>query len=415
MSEYAQAASTCRPTGIAVREADSSAGAVYWLALGTFAVGTEGFMIAGLLPDIASSLSIHQSTAGYLVTIFSLAYAISSPVLTALLAGVGRRRLMIGSLGAFALANVLAASAHSFWTLAGARVLLACSAGLFVPGANALAGTLVAAERRGKALAVINGGITLAIALGVPAGALIGHHLGWRSTFLGVALLSAGVTAILQRRLPSGIGARLRTPTLVERIAVARRATILGMLLTTTLWGLGAYTMYTYLSPFLARAAQLSAAGTGGGLFVLGVAALGGVSLRGWGNDRFGSGRIIPRSLLALALAFVALSTVAHALPARLAVWPILTLLVVWGLSGWSFYPAQQARLIEAAGVSGAPIALSLNASFMYLGFSLGAAAGALTLSHDGAANLGYVAALFVLGALALYGSTVRRGPSAVR
>lgn len=414
MSEYADTTFTCEPPS-AVRAADRNAGAVYWLALGTFAVGTEGFMIAGLLPDIASSLSVSQSTAGYLVTIFSLAYAISSPVLTALLAGVSRRRLMIGSLGAFALANLVAASAHGFWSLAAARVLLAFSAGLYVPGANALASALVAPERRGKALAVVNGGITLAIALGVPIGAIVGNHLGWRSTFAGVALLAAIVTAILQLRLPAGIGAGLHTPTLKERIAVARRPAVLWMLVTTTLWALGAYTMYTYLSPFIAYATHLPAAGISAGLFVLGLAAVGGVSLGGWGNDRFGARKVIPRSLLVLALAFVVLSTFAHLLPPRLAVLPVFAAIVAWGLSGWSFYPAQQARMIGAAGMSGAPIALSLNASFMYLGFSLGAATGSLTLSFSGAANLGYAAALFELAALALFLPTVRRVSSIAR
>ena len=414
MSEYVDTTITCNPPR-AVREVDRNARAVYWLALGTFAVGTEGFMIAGLLPDIASSLSVSQSTAGYLVTIFSLAYAISSPVLTALLAGINRRRLMIGSLGAFALANLVAASTHSFWSLAAARVLLAFSAGLYVPGANALAGTLVAPERRGKALAVINGGITLAIALGVPAGALIGNHLGWRSTFVGVALLSVIVTVILQLRLPAGIGAGLHTPTLKERIAVARRPAILWMLVTTTLWGLGAYTMYTYLSPFISHATHLPTAGVSAGLFILGVAAIGGVSLGGWGNDRFGANQVIPQALLVLALAFVALSTFAHVMSPQLAVPPIFAVLVVWALSGWSFYPAQQVRMIEAAGMSGAPIALSLHASFMYIGFSLGAAAGSLTLSLTGAANLGFVAALFVFGALVLFLSTARRSQLATR
>ena len=414
MSEYADTTFTCKPLG-AARETDRNAGAVYWLALGTFAVGTEGFMIAGLLPDIASSLSVSTAMAGYLVTIFSLAYAISSPVLTALLAGVNRRRLMIGSLGAFALANLVAAGAHGFWPLAAARVLLAFSAGLYVPGANALAGTLVAPERRGKALAVVNGGITLAIALGVPAGALIGNHLGWRATFVGVALLSALVAAILQLRLPAGIGAGLRTPTLRERIAVARQPAILWMLVTTTLWGLGAYTMYTYLSPFISQVAHLPTAGISAGLFTLGVAAIGGVSLGGWGNDRFGAHKVIPQALLVLALAFIALSTFAHLLPPRLAVLPVFAAMVVWGLSGWSFYPAQQARMIETAGLAGAPITLSLNASFMYIGFSLGAAAGSLTLSSTSAANLGYVAALFELGALALFLLTARRSQRAAR
>src|SRR5580704_18252138 len=87
----------------------------------------------------------------------------------------------------------------------GARVLLAISAGLYVPNANALAGTLVHPSRRGRALAIVNGGITVAVALGVPAGAFVGAHLGWRSTFVGVAALSVAALVVLAARLPRRI------------------------------------------------------------------------------------------------------------------------------------------------------------------------------------------------------------------
>ena len=160
--------------------------ALYWLALGTFAIGSEGFMIAALLTMIASDLRVSVARAGLLVSIFALAYALSSPLLTALTGRVDRRRLLIVSMSSFALLNVVAAMSHSFLALAGARVLLACAAGIYTPNANALAGALVPAERRGRAIAIVNGGLTAAIALGVPLGALVGERFGWRMTFIGV-------------------------------------------------------------------------------------------------------------------------------------------------------------------------------------------------------------------------------------
>ena len=126
---------------------------LYWLALGTFAVGTEGFMIAPLLPNIASDLSVSVTSAGQLVTVFALAYAGSSPLLTTLTAGARRRGLLIFCMAAFGAANLLAWSAQNYWELLGARILLAFAAGLYVPNANALAGALVPAEQRGRALA----------------------------------------------------------------------------------------------------------------------------------------------------------------------------------------------------------------------------------------------------------------------
>ena len=127
-----------------------------WLALGTFATGTESFMIAALLPGLARDLSVTLTAAGQLVTVFALTYAVSSPVLSALTAGVGRRNLLLMSMTAFALANFFASTATDFWQLLAARILLAGAAGLYVPSASALAGAIVAPERRGTALAIVN-------------------------------------------------------------------------------------------------------------------------------------------------------------------------------------------------------------------------------------------------------------------
>src|ERR1700686_3724989 len=107
---------------------------LYWLALGTFAVGTESFMVAGLLPNIATDLHTSIVVTGQLVTVFALAYALSSPILTALTGAFHRHTLMILSLSAFALANVVAWAAQNYWELMAARVLLAATAGLYVPG-----------------------------------------------------------------------------------------------------------------------------------------------------------------------------------------------------------------------------------------------------------------------------------------
>ena len=150
-----------------------------WIVLGTFATGTESFMIAALLPGLARDLSITLTAAGQLVTVFGLTYAVSSPALSALTAGVGRRNLLLISMTAFALANFFAGTATDFWQLLAARILLAGAAGLHVPSASALAGAIVAPERRGTALAIVNGGTSIAVALGVPLGAMVGRSLGW--------------------------------------------------------------------------------------------------------------------------------------------------------------------------------------------------------------------------------------------
>jgi predicted MFS family arabinose efflux permease len=388
-------------------------GPLYWLAAGTFAVGTESFMIAGLLPGMAADLGVSVAAAGQLVTVFALAYALSSPVLTALTGRLNRRTLLIVSMTAFALANGVAWAAQGYWSLMAARVLLALAAGLYVPGANALASAVVAPERRGTAIAIVNGGLSLAIAFGVPLGALIGDGLGWRATFGGVAALSLLALAGLVFGLPRGIGAGLPTATLAERLRAAAQPAILLTLLVTTLWAMASYATYTYLAELVGDATTLHGARIGIVLFLWGVAAAVGLAIGGRAVDRRGPRAVIIPALATSATAFLVMSLSAHLLSPGWAIVPLLAAVAAWGMAHWAFYPAQQTTLVGIAGLKAAPVVLSLNASFMYLGFSLGAGLGSLTLAWRGSADLGLVSAAAAVAALALTLRNARRGGAA--
>ena len=375
-------------------------GSLFTLALGTFAVGTEGFMIAAILPAVAHSLRTSIPAAGQLVTIFALTYALSSPLLTSLTAAWPRRRLLMGSLGVFTLANLFAAGAPSYGWLAAARVLLALAAGLYVPNANALASVLAPAAYRGRALAIVNGGITVAVALGVPAGAFVGAHFGWRATFIGVAALSTIALSVLALKLPREI--TVSAPAgLRERLSIVAMRGVFSTLATTTLWATGAYVVYTYVSPFLVSAAGLTPEQVGLVLTLLGVCAIGGVTLGGYANDRIGTRRVQAVALPVSALTFAGLTAVALAW-APYALLAILPLIALWGLSAWSFFPPQQARLVDVAGLSHTPVVLSLNASFMYFGFSLGAALGSVVITLTSVAWIGAAGASCMLCAMAV-------------
>lgn len=380
----------------------SHTGSLYLLALGTFAVGTEGFMIAGILPKIASDLAVSMTAVGQLVTVFAFAYALSSPILTALSGHLKRSTVLIGAMGFFVAANVFAALAPGYGWLMAARVLLAFAAGLYVPGANALAGALMPPERRGFAIAIINAGLTVAIALGVPLGTVVATMLSWRMTFVGVAALAAVALTGLLIGLPKDIGAHLPVATLHERFNVARQPAVLAALLVTTLWATGAYTMYTYLAVFLRAVTGIYGAQVGYILFTWGLSAGVGVLLGGKLVDRLGARAVVLPCLLLGGLSFVVLSATAHVVPIAYAVVPVVLAVIVWGLTHWGFYPGQQARLMGIAGLHLAPIALSLNASFMYLGFSLGAGVGSLVILYSHVTNLGWGAASFEIAAVTL-------------
>ncbi len=380
-----------------------------WLALGTFATGTESFMIAPLLLGLASDLAVGITVAGLLVTVFALTYAVSSPVLSALTAGIGRRKLLLASMVAFALANFFASTSTDFWQLMTARVLLAGAAGLYVPSASALAGAVVAPERRGTALAIVNGGTSIAVALGVPLGAIVGHLFGWRMTFVGVGIMASIAVVGLFVGIPRGIDSKLSAPSIRERLAVVQQTPILVGLLVTTLWATGAYAVYTYLTPYLTSVTGIAGAHVGVAFFIWGVAAATGLFIGGTLSDRFGARAVMIPAFVLLALAFASLSATGIYLSGKAALAPVLAAIVVWGLAAWGFFPAQQVRLMQVAGIKTAPIALSLNASFMYLGFSLGAMLGSFTLLHASLTDLGWVGAACEILALLIVLRTVPR------
>jgi len=392
------------PTATPVRH-----GPLYYLALGAFAVGTEGFMIAAILPKVAGDLSVSLQVAGQLVTVFTLVYAISSPILTALTGRLDRRVLLLAGMGVFVLGNVAAALASDYGFLLAARVIIALAAGLYTPNANALAGALVPKERRGRALAIVNGGLSVAVALGVPLGAFIGSHLGWRMTFAGVALLAVVAMAGLFIGIPRQAAIGVSTATLQERIVVIRQPAALAALLVTTVWAAGGYTVWTYIAVYLSSVVGVSGDKAGYFLFCWGASAFVGLMIGGFINDKLGARRAIVIALPVMAAALASLSlSGAYLSPAAAAV-PVLVAIALWGLAAWGFFPPQQARLIGIAGLKNAPIILSLNGSFMYLGFSGGAALGSMAITVGGPADLGWIGGLCVVGSFLLFLATDRR------
>lgn len=367
-----------------------------WLTLGAFAIGTEGFMIAGLLPTLAHDLGVGLAAAGHLVSAFSLAYAIGAPIMAVLTATLERRRLLAIAMGGFTFANLLAALAPGYTELLAARLLLALSAASFMPAASGYAAALGGSERRGRALSMVTNGLTLAIIGGVPLGVLVGEGFGWRTTFLVVAGLAAlsllGILAGLPRQ-PAGT-----TASLGERLALAKRRDMLAVLATSVLTVASTFTIYTYLGVFLADLASIGPQGLPLVLLGFGLASAVGARLAGSAADRWGAR---PTVILCGGLALLAylILSLGSALVPTLAKLVLLPAIRLWGLASWGLMTAQQARLVALAPAL-APVSLSLNSSAIYLGSATGAAAGALVVADGAVGLLGWVAAGFGLAAL---------------
>ena len=360
---------------------------VFWLALAAFAIGTEAFVIAGLMPAIAADLQISLAATGQLVTAYALTYAIGSPVLAVAFNNLDRRLVLALALCAFIAGNLLAVAATSFTMLLLSRMLMALGAGLCMPTALAVSVAIASPERRGRAIALVTSGMTVATVLGVPLGTWIGAHFGWRATFVLVAALGAIALAGLLFGLPGGLPRH--TATLIQRIAVARHGAVLHALAVTIFWGLGGFTVLTYLSVPL-QALGFSATEIGLALLVFGSAAAIGNVMGGTLADRIGPAVTATLGLVIMMFALTLESVTLKFGPPQYARPIFLVLIFCWGIGGWTFYPGQVANLVRIE-PQASTIALSLNASAMYFGFAIGGALGGLVLAVLSPSDLGWV------------------------
>ena len=355
------------------------------LALATFAVGTDSYVIAGLLPAIAADLGVSTAAAGQLVTVFALTMAVSAPVVGGLTGGLDRRTTLLIALGVFVVGNAATALATGYGTAMAARVATAAGAGVINSAASSTAAAIVPPERRGRALAFVLGGLTLATALGLPLGTLIGSA-DWRVTLWAVA----GTGLVAAVGVAVGLPAvRLPAASLRDRLRpLVQGGRVPALLAVTTLAFLGAYTLYTYVAPALRDA-------TGGDeslltlvLFVWGAGVLAGNTAAGRLVDRRDPARVLtgPLALAVLALALTPL--------AARALIPALVWAAVWGVAVGFVVVPQQHRLV-ALGPAAAPVLLGLNSSALYAGMALGGGLGGLAQEWFGLspAGLGPVAA----------------------
>ncbi|WP_232665007.1 MFS transporter [Pseudonocardia sp. TRM90224] len=377
------------------------------LALLTFAIGTDDFVIAGVLPALATDLAVTEPAAGQLVTAFSLTYALSAPVMAVVTAGLPRRAVLIGGMAVFTVLNVAAALAPTYPLLMAIRVLAAATAAMMTPAAFATAATLAPPGRTGRSIGVLTVGLTLSLVAGVPAGTWLGGTVGWRSTMVFVAAIAVLVTVGLAVSMP----ALERAPrqTVRARLAPLRQPTVLIGLVAMTVGAAGGLMPFVYIAPI---AAALSGAGPAELAVLIGIAGVAGFAgalLGGRGTDRFGAERLLVGALGGQTAVVAALAVAGWAWSGAVPIVVIGALIGGWGVCGWAFNPPSQARLMAVAGES-ATEAIALNTSAMYLGISVAGAAGGAALAWFGAAGVLTASAVLGLVSLAIFLVSFRVG-----
>ncbi|MFI1370854.1 MFS transporter [Streptomyces longwoodensis] len=224
------------------------------LAVGAFGIGTTEFVMMGLLPDVAADLHVSLPTAGHLVSAYALGVVVGAPLLAAVTARTSRRTVLISLMVLFVAGNALSAFAPGYDSLLAARFLSGLPHGAFFGVGAVVATTMVAPERKARSVSLMFLGLTVANIVGVPVATLMGQHLGWRATFLGVSAIGLAAIAALAVLIPHDHAPAPVTGLRGELAAL--RSLPVWLALGTTVAGFGAlFSAYSYVTPMLTDAA----------------------------------------------------------------------------------------------------------------------------------------------------------------
>ncbi|YAL84220.1 MFS transporter [Dermacoccaceae bacterium W4C1] len=366
---------------------------VLTLALGAFAIGLTEFSPAGLLPAIADDFNISAGTSGWVVGGYALSVAIGAVVMSLLASGRDRAWALRILVAIFVLGNLISTLAGSFGLLVTGRVIAALCHGAYMGISAAMAADLMPPQRRGKAVATVFSGITLAIVLGLPVGNFLGEVVGWRLTFAVMTGLGVLVLAALFVFVPTG--ERPASGGLGSETQWLRSSQVWLTLVVSVLGFGGVFGAFSYLGFTLEEVTGLSPTRVTVFLFLFGAGTFIG-NLVG-GSDR--AARLGDRYLIG-ATAVVALVMVAFGVLASAPIAAGIGVLAM-GAVGFSVTPGTQARVLAFS--DGAGFASSANIAALNLGNWIGATASGLALD----AGFGGAAPLFVGAALAAAAAAV--------
>ncbi|MFD6024993.1 MFS transporter [Streptomyces griseoluteus] len=250
------------------------------LAVGAFGIGTTEFVMMGLLPDVADDLHISIPTAGHLVSAYALGVVIGAPLLAAVTARMSRRTVLIGLMAVFVAGNTLSAFAPGYESLLAARFLSGLPHGAFFGVGAVVATGMVAPERKARSVSLMFLGLTVANVAGVPVATLMGQHMGWRATFLGVGAIGLAAIAALALLIPRD-HTHATSAGLRHELAALKSLPV-WLALGTTVAGFGAlFAAYSYVTPMLTDSAGFAPASVTLLLALFGVGATAGNLLGG--------------------------------------------------------------------------------------------------------------------------------------
>lgn len=363
---------------------------IYILTVISFLAGTLQFVIVGILDKIADSANVSVSTAGQLITVFSLAYAIGTPIVMAATAKLDRRKQLILALAILFLGIVSTIALPDFEFLMASRVVIGIGTGVLTVTAYATAAKLAPPGYQARAMSNVTLGFSASIIFGVPIGRVVAAAYDWVAIFWGVGLFSLLAIVVVARMIPAMKG---DVPVPLSKQLVLLKKPKFAIALSLTLLTFFSYSVvYTYITPFLASIIPMNEQELSTTLFSLGIASLIGSKLGGFSADRIGPARTLIGGMAIQALALALLSIVPRS------VITTIPLLMLWTIACWTFMPTQTLSLITLA-PEASGILLSLNGSFVQLGFAEGAGIGGIVMGKASIMAISWIGAVAIAGA----------------
>jgi len=379
--------------------------AVIALGVGGFAIGTGEFVIMGLLPEVASDLSVTIPQAGHVISAYALGVVIGAPVLAVLAANWPRRALLIALMALFAVGNLASALAPGYLSLNLLRFIAGLPHGTFFGVAALVAASLAPPQRRASAVGLVMLGLTSATLVGVPIAAWLGQHLGWRAAFVLVGAIAALACVLIRRGVPDLPAAHGTSP-LRELSALAKPQVWLTLGIGAIGFG-GMFSVFSYIKPLLTEVTGISIDAVPLVLAMFGVGMvvgnLVGSRLADKSLMRTIAGVLVWDALVLGAVVF----TAPHALAISINVFLIGTVVAIG--------PALQIRLMDVAG-DAQTLAAALNHSAFNVANALGAWLGGTAIAAGlGWTSTGWVGTLLAFAGMAIFGAAVwqaRRAPA---
>lgn len=358
------------------------------MTISAFLVNTSEFMPIGLLTDISNDFNMTAAQAGVMITAYSWTVTILSLPLMLLACKIKPKKLLLGTLTVFAVCQVLSVISIGFPFLVVSRIGVACAHSIFWAIASPLAVRVVSKEHQSKALSAIITGTAIAMVLGMPLGRMIGLQIGWRMTFLCVAVISFLVLVYLAFVFPKIENTESFSINQLPELFKNSRLMITYII--TFLFATGYYTTYSYIEPFLQKVAGFPSNIVTVTLMLFGIAGLSGSYLfsQYYDDHRFA---FVQTVLFGFAGALALLY------PASINMYMIILVCAIWGIAAMAFQTSFQAEIIRCVSTAASSVAMAIFSAIFNLGIGSGTWLGGVVYTNISLSFIGFLGAVIVL------------------